>query len=94
MYPEDLALYEHFDSVGMAITGYPWAGDVFHDYSTRSRPNAGPMDGGPLFGHGPDFGYWYYGALWYGDALWDGGKFACRSKRCILPRIGSASARH
>lgn len=75
MYPEDLAIYERFDSVGMAITGYPWAGDVFHDYSTRSRPDAGPMDGGPLFGHGPDFGYWYYGAIWYGDELWDGGRF-------------------
>ncbi|MFH1765918.1 MAG: M14 family metallopeptidase [Gemmatimonadota bacterium] len=74
MYPEDLALYEYFDSVGMAITGYPYAGDVFHDYSTRSRPDAGPMDGSPLFGHGPDFGYWYYGAIWYGDELWNGGR--------------------
>jgi hypothetical protein len=74
MFPEDLALYEYFDSLGMSITGYPWAGDVFHDYSTRSRPDAGPMDGGPLFGHGPDFGYWYYGAIWYGDELWNGGR--------------------
>ena len=75
MFPEDLAFYEYFDSLGMSITGYPWAGDVFHDYSTRSRPDADPTDGGPLFGHGPDFGYWYYGAIWYGDELWDGGKF-------------------
>jgi len=75
MYPEDLALYEYFDSLGTSITGYPWAGDVFHDYSTRSRPDADPMDGRPLFGHSPDFGYWYYGAIWYGDELWDGGDF-------------------
>ena len=79
MYPEDLAYYEHFDSVGMAITGYPWAGDVFHDYNTRRDENAGPMDGSPLFGHGPDFGYWYYGSIWYGDELWDGGNFGDRN---------------
>jgi len=75
MFPEDLALYEYFDSLGKDITGYPYAGDVFHDYSTRSRPDADPMSGSPLFGHGPDFGYWYYGAIWYGDELWDGGNF-------------------
>lgn len=75
MFPEDLAYYEYFDSLGMAITGYPWAGDVFHDYSTRRDEDAGPTDGSPLFGHGPDFGYWYYGSIWYGDELWDGGKF-------------------
>ncbi len=51
MYPEDLAFYEYFDSLGMSITGYPWAGDVFHDYSNRSRPDADPMAGSPLFGH-------------------------------------------
>jgi len=79
MYPEDLAYYEYFDSLGMSITGYPWAGDVFHDYSTRRREDAGPMDGSPLFGHGPDFGYWYYGSIWYGDELWDGGKFGDRN---------------
>jgi hypothetical protein len=75
MFPDDLSYYEYFDSLGMAITGYPWAGDVFHDYSTRGDEDVGPMDGSPLFGHGPDFGYWYYGSIWYGDELWDGGKF-------------------
>ncbi len=74
MYPEDLAYYEYFDSVGVSITGYPWAGDVYHDYSTRNR-DADPMSGSPLFGHSPDFGYWYYGAIWYGDELWNGGDF-------------------
>jgi hypothetical protein len=75
MYPEDLAHYEYFDSLAMSITGYPWAGDVYHDYSSRRDEDAGPMDGSPLFGHGPDFGYWYYGSIWYGDELWDGGNF-------------------
>lgn len=79
MYPEDLAYYEYFDSVGVSITGYPWAGDVYHDYSTRRDEDAGPMDGNPLFGHGPDFGYWYYGSIWYGDELWDGGNFGDRN---------------
>ncbi|MEX0893854.1 MAG: M14 family metallopeptidase [Gemmatimonadota bacterium] len=72
MYPEDLALYEHFDSVGISITGYPWAGDVYHDYSSRGNPDR--EGGSPLFGHGPDFGYFYVGAIWYGDELWDGGR--------------------
>jgi hypothetical protein len=71
MYPEDLALFEHFDSVGVSITGYPWAGNVYHDYATRGNPDR--EDGNPLFGHGPDFGYFYLGAIWYGDELWDGG---------------------
>jgi len=71
MYPEDLALYQHFDSVGLSITGYPWAGDVYYTYATRSNPE---RDGTPLFGHGPDFGYFYLGAIWYGDELWDGGR--------------------
>ena len=79
MYPEDLAYYEYFDSLGMSITGFPWAGDVYHDYSTRRDEDAGPMDGSPLFGHGPDFGYWYYGAIWYGDELWNGGDFGDRN---------------
>ncbi len=70
MYPEDLAYYEHFDSVGISITGYPWAGDVYHTYATRNNPE---REGSPLFGHGPDFGYFYLGAIWYGDELWDGG---------------------
>jgi len=71
MYAEDLAFYEHFDSVGLSITGYPWAGDVYHEYATRGNPDRD--DGNPLFGHGPDFGYFYFGAIWYGDELWDGG---------------------
>ncbi|UCC24654.1 MAG: hypothetical protein JSU98_13080, partial [Gemmatimonadales bacterium] len=54
-----------------SITGYPWAGDVYHDYATRGNPERG---GSPLFGHGPDFGYFYLGAIWYGDELWDGGR--------------------
>jgi hypothetical protein len=74
MYPEDLALYEYFDSLGMSITEYPWAGDVFFDYSTRGRDEDEPLRGRPLFGHGPDFGYWYYGSIWYGDELWNGGR--------------------
>lgn len=64
MFPEDLALYRHFDEKGKEITGYERAGDVFQDYG-RGRP---------LFGHSPDFGYWYYGAIWYGDELWNGGR--------------------
>jgi len=74
MYPEDLAYYEYFDSLGMSITGYPWAGDTYHDYRYRNR-EGDPMAGSPLFGHSPDFGYWYYGSIWYGDELWDGGEF-------------------
>ncbi len=64
MYPEDLALYKHFDDKGREISGYERAGDVYQDYG-RGRP---------LFGHSPDFGYWYYGAIWYGDELWNGGR--------------------
>src|SRR5690606_15484290 len=73
MYPEDLRYYEHFDTIGLRITNYPWAGDVYHAYATRNNPQGNPN---PLFGHGPDFGYFYYGALWYGDELWNGGIFA------------------
>lgn len=72
MYPDDLRHYLHFDSVGLRITGYPWAGDVYHTYATRND-TTGRATGSPLFGHGPDFGYFYYGAIWYGDELWDGG---------------------
>jgi hypothetical protein len=70
MYPEDLAYYEYFDSVGLSITDYGRAGDVFHDYGARNSDD--PMAGRPLFGHGPDWGYWYYGSIWYGDELWGG----------------------
>ncbi|MBC7788785.1 MAG: peptidase [Anaerolineae bacterium] len=77
MYASDLALYEHFDSVGTSITKYPWAGDVFRTYNTRSKVN--PVTGDStrpeaLFGHSPDFGYFSYGAIWYGDELWNGGR--------------------
>ncbi len=77
MFPEDLAYYEYFDSVGLSITDYPWAGDVYETYRTRTETN--PVTGdpnlpSPLFGHGPDFGYFYYGAIWYGDELWNGGR--------------------
>ncbi len=76
MYPEDLAYYIKLDTLGMGITGYPWAGDVYYTY--RMRVPVNPFTGdsaspGPLFGHSPDFGYWYYGAIWYGDELWNGG---------------------
>ena len=77
MFPADLALYQHFDSVGLSITKYPWAGDVFRTYNTRIPVN--PITGDtarpePLFGHSPDFGYFQYGAIWYGDELWNGGR--------------------
>ncbi|UCF18681.1 MAG: peptidase [Gemmatimonadota bacterium] len=77
MFPEDLAYYEYFDSLGLGITNYPWAGDVYETYMTRVPID--PMTGDPnlprpLFGHGPDFGYFYYGAIWYGDELWNGGR--------------------
>ncbi|MHC4236251.1 MAG: peptidase, partial [Planctomycetota bacterium] len=63
--------------IGLSITEYPWAGDVYETYMTRVPTN--PMTGDPniprpLFGHGPDFGYFYYGAIWYGDELWNGGR--------------------
>jgi hypothetical protein len=74
MYPEDRVLYEHFDSVGKAITGYPWAGDVYFTYSNRRVDEGEEPRGQPLFGHGPDFGYFYLGAIWYGDELWNGGR--------------------
>lgn len=76
MYPEDLAWYRLFDREGMKLTGYPWAGDTYDVYHTRTPkdPVTGePTRPNPLFGHGPDFGYWYYGAIWYGDELWNGG---------------------
>jgi hypothetical protein len=77
MLPDDRALYQHFDSVGLSITKYPWAGDVFRTYHTRNPVNPFTGDStrpAPLFGHSPDFGYFYYGAIWYGDELWNGGR--------------------
>ncbi|MDQ3950699.1 MAG: M14 family metallopeptidase [Gemmatimonadota bacterium] len=77
MFPTDRALYQHFDSVGLSLTRYPWAGDVYRTYHTRIPVN--PVTGDtaqptPLFGHSPDFGYFYVGAIWYGDELWNGGR--------------------
>jgi hypothetical protein len=77
MFPEDLTYFELFDSIGMSITGYPWAGDTYDTYMTRypiNRRTGDPSRPSPLFGHGPDFGYFYYGAIWYGDELWNGGQ--------------------
>ncbi len=84
MFPEDLALYRHFDTEGRKLTSYPYAGDVYWDFANAGRSfrdmemrgpeeEAGPT-GRPLFGHSPDFGYFYYGAIWYGDELWSGGR--------------------
>jgi hypothetical protein len=90
MYPEDLAYYEYFDSVGLTITAYPWAGDVYNTYMTRVPTN--PMTGDPnvprpLFGHGPDFGYFYYGAIWYGDELWNGGRMRDTNEDGLLDDV-------
>ena len=77
MFPSDLRLYQHFDSVGLTITGYPWAGDVYRTYNTRIPVNPFTGDSArpsPLFGHSPDFGYFHLGAIWYGDELWNGGR--------------------
>ncbi len=77
MYPEDLRLYQHFDSVGLTLTGYPWAGDVYRTFNMRFPVNPFTGDSArptPLFGHGPDFGYFYYGAIWYGDEIWHNGR--------------------
>jgi hypothetical protein len=76
MYPEDLAIYERLDQIGLEITEYPWAGDVYETYMTRyptNRVTGDPSKPSPLFGHGPDFGYFYFGSIWYGDELWNNG---------------------
>lgn len=77
MFPSDLELYQRFDSVGLSLTGYPWAGDVYRKYNTRIPVNPFTGDSArpsPLFGHSPDFGYFHLGAIWYGDELWNGGR--------------------
>ncbi|HEX5581646.1 MAG TPA: M14 family metallopeptidase [Gemmatimonadaceae bacterium] len=77
MFPADLALYQHFDSVGLTHTNYPWAGNVYRTYATRVPVNPFTGDSArpePLFGHSPDFGYFGFGAIWYGDELWNGGR--------------------
>jgi len=70
-YPSDLKLYQHFDTVGLKITGYPWAGDVYRTYATRGNPNGEPN---ALYGHGPEYGYFSLGIIWYGDEIWNGGR--------------------
>jgi hypothetical protein len=77
MFPSDLKWYQHFDSVGLSFTKYPWAGNVYRTYATRGGVN--PVTGDSLrpqalFGHGPDFGYFYIGTIWYGDEIWNGGR--------------------
>lgn len=73
VFPSDLRLMQYFDSVGLSLTNYPWAGDVYRTYATRfSPPGQGEPDA--LFGHGPDFGYFQMGQIWYGDELWNGGR--------------------
>jgi hypothetical protein len=76
MIEPDRKLIEHYDTVGMKITGYPWAGDVYNEYNTHEKVSPWSGDSTkpePLFGHGPDFGYSYFGAIWYGDEIWNGG---------------------
>jgi hypothetical protein len=78
MSADDFALIKTFDKKGIEFTGYPYAGDVYRDYATRTP--ADPESGRPsrpeaLFGHGPDFGYSYYGTIWYGNEIWNGGRF-------------------
>jgi len=77
MFPKDRMLYQYFDSVGLSFTNYPWAGDVYRTYATRTPVNPFTGDSArpsPLFGHSPDYGYFQYGAIWYGDELWNGGR--------------------
>lgn len=72
VFKSDLAILKHMDSVGLTLTRYPWAGDVYRTYATRGGgPDARPSS---LYGHGPDWGYFQYGAVWYGDELWNGGR--------------------
>ena len=77
VFPGDLAIYRHMDSVGLGLTQYPWAGDVYRTYATRGGVNPATGDSlrpSPLFGHGPDWGYFQFGVIWYGDELWNGGR--------------------
>lgn len=76
MFPADLKIYKHMDSLGLSFTNYPWAGDVYYTYNMRSKINrftGEPNKPSPLFGHGPEFGYFQYGSVWYGDELWNNG---------------------
>lgn len=83
MYEADRKLFEYYDTLGMKITGYPWAGDVYDEYNTKEPVSSYSGDSTkpePLFGHGPDFGYSYFGAIWYGDELWNGGQYGDLNK--------------
>jgi hypothetical protein len=83
MYEADRKLFEYYDTLGMKITGYPYAGDVYDTYNTTDPINDYTGDSSkpePLFGHGPDFGYSYFGAIWYGDELWNGGLYGDLNK--------------
>src|SRR5262245_17975950 len=71
VYRSDLTLLEHFDEVGVSLTGYPYSGDTYRDYATRDDGT----EPEPLFGHGPDFGYFQFGSVWYGDEIWKNGNF-------------------
>jgi hypothetical protein len=73
VFPSDLKLLQHYDSVGNSLTNYGLAGDVYWTYGTRGQPR-GQERPEPLFGHGPDFGYFQMGQVWYGDELWNGGR--------------------
>lgn len=73
VFPSDLKLLQHYDSVGNSLTNYGLAGDVYWTYGTRGQPK-GQERPEPLFGHGPDFGYFQMGQVWYGDELWNGGR--------------------
>lgn len=76
MFAADLKIYKHMDSLGLSFTHYPWAGDVYNTYNTRTKINrftGEPNKPSPLFGHGPEFGYFQYGSVWYGDELWNNG---------------------
>jgi len=87
MAPDDLKWYQYFDRQGKKISGYPWAGDVYHDYRTLF-PLHGitgePTKPIPLFGHGPDFGYFYFGSIWYNDELWNVGRMKDYNEDGIL----------
>jgi hypothetical protein len=83
MSADDAALANKFDKEGLKITGYPWAGDVYHVYATRGGPNpitGEPPRDSPIYGHGPDFGFSYFGVIWYGDEIWNGGRFVDYNK--------------
>ena len=84
MASEDLKWYRYFDRQGKKLSGYPWAGDVYHDYRTIFPLHVitgEPTKPIPLFGHGPDFGYFYFGSVWYNDELWNVGRMKDLQRR-------------